>query len=561
MKRLLSVLTGVILLFATVSFQPVSADQVKPSLDDYPSLTYRNDFLWGQNMHNNRRGYDSPDEYSEEAIYYAAKMGCKIMRYQGQGPTDDFDETDRVIGLCNKYGMKVMLMLSMPSYDEPTQEDLDYITQYVKTFGDRYNGKNGRAKVDYFQLWNELEIDMMAAKYGTKGATTGDGTNNYYNISVEGARDLVEWTKLMKAAVKGLKEADTDAKSVINFSWKAFGCVRYYYENGVDFDMLGWDWYATTFDTKKHYDNTWGTMHGWYSDTVGVPKGTNVTISGNTVTIKDCPVRIKEKDDFVVYTGDTPQFFTAQTVTESGDDVMVTALPDLASHSYHKGIREVFPDKDLIVCEANSWVQGWTNYDEPMPTENYDPFWLTMEMLYKEPWIKGLCAFKLTQSPNHKLPHEINYGFLAVEKNSIPTGKIIGPLPNYYIYQKMIGGNDNVSRIAKSSIDLKPYEIFKVRTAIGGDNAQSKDQNAGSNSISSFDFLFNNGESDEESESLDVSPADVENIYKKATVKVITHKTPWLLLFLLSGGILLLFGGGFLTFLLLNKRKRRKIGL
>ena len=551
MKRILPILMSLLLLFVFCGSMPVSAESSMPSLDDRPVLTYRSDFLWGQNIHNNRRGYDSPDEYSEEAIHYAAKMGCKIMRYQGQTLTDDFTETDRVIGLCNKYGMKVMLMINPNNVDEPTQSDLDYITEYVRTFAERYNGKNGRGKVDYFQLWNELEIDMMAAKYGTKGATDGDSTTNYYNISVEGAKDLVEWTKNYKAAIKGLKEADTDAKSVINFSWKAFGCIRYYYENGVDFDIVGWDWYATTFDTKKHYDNLWGTMHGWYKDVVGVPKGTDVTISGDNVIIKDCPVRIEEKDDFVVYIGDTPNFFTAKTVSESSNILTVSAEVDTATHGYHKGLHEVFPDKDIIICESNSWVQGWKNYDEPMPLENYEPFWLTMEMVYKEPWIKALCAFKLTQSPNHKQPHEINYGFLEVEKYSNPTGKIIGPLPNYYIYQKMIGGNDNVARISKDSIDLKPYEVFKVRTAadtsaseingnyVAKDNDFDVDIDA--DALSDFDF--------------DDNSVNAQNVYKKMISTITRHRMPWILLFSVGGGMIVLFGAGFLIFMLIQRKK------
>lgn len=89
MKRFVSVLLSLVIISLLFSL-PGYADEKTVNLDDYPVLTYRNDFLWGQNMHNNRRGYDSPDEYSEEAIYYAAKMGCKLMRYQGQYLTDDF---------------------------------------------------------------------------------------------------------------------------------------------------------------------------------------------------------------------------------------------------------------------------------------------------------------------------------------------------------------------------------------------------------------------------------------------------------------------------------------
>lgn len=550
MKRFVSVLLSLVIISLLFSL-PIYADETAINLDDYPVLTYRSDFLWGQNMHNNRRGFDSPDEYSEEAIYYAAKMGCKLMRYQGQYLTDDFTETDRVIGLCNKYGMKVMLCLFPETVDEPTQSDLDDITYYVKTFANRYNGKNGRGKVDYFQLWNELEIDLMSAKYGTSGATQGDSTANYYCVSVEGKGDLVEWTKNMKAAIKGLKEADTDAKSIINFSWKAFGCVKYYYENGVDFDIVGWDWYASTYNIKEHYNNFWGVMHGWnevnQKTVADVPKDTAVDVDGNIITITDCPVYIKNDGYFSIYIGNERKFFIAKSVSESGNVLMVEATPYNEPVSYHKGVHDVFPDKDVIFCEANSWVQGWTDYDNPMPYEKYEPFWLTMKMAYKEPWIKGLCAFKLTQSPNHSLGHEKNYGFLEVEKNSIPTGKIIGPLPIYYTYQKMIGGNNNIARISKASIDLKPYEVFKVRTAI--DNTNYDDVSEGV--IGSFDF------SDVFDDDLDVFDDDslVEGITKKLISTITTKKMPWVLLISVGGGMLVLFAAGFAIFLIIRKKK------
>ena len=76
----------------------------------------------------------------------------------------DLTYQDQLVGLCNKYGMKVIMVF------KPTQTmGLEYITLACKTLAERYNGKNGRGFVDYIQVWNETDAILIKAKFGTGG--------------------------------------------------------------------------------------------------------------------------------------------------------------------------------------------------------------------------------------------------------------------------------------------------------------------------------------------------------------------------------------------------------
>lgn len=484
MKKILSLFFAFFLLLNSVSFFAEGTSEVGV-------LNWRDDFLWGQNMHN-MVGYDSPDKYSEEQLYLAAQEGVKLIRYSGQElVSQDFTECDRIVGLCNKYGIKVMLVIKPGGYDfqEPTQEDLDFVEKCAKIFAERYDGKDGRGKVDYFQLWNELEIKGMRAKYGAT-ATAGDQTFDYYTISVDGYHDLVEWTKVFKAAIKGIRLAGTDAKTVINFSWTAFGCVRYYYENGVDFDYIGWDYYANTFNPDSAVETFENTLYKGWTDSYG---------------------------------------------------------------NWHDGLRTVIPDKDIIICESNTWIKGADSFEsEQLTPEQYEPFLAIAKSAYNYPYVKAFCAFKLTDSPSHIDPTEKYYGFVRVEAG----GKIIGPKPIYYQYQQLIGGDGSIKRLLKDSVDLKPYEVFKVKTQDDTNINQSEPVTPPTSDSTSFENIPTVGSesivNEPIVETVTIKPDD---IYKKTISKITHNKMPWILIISVGVGMLVVFAAGFTAFLIIKKKK------
>ena len=54
--------------------------------------------------------------------------------------------------------------------------DSEYITLYCETIAHRYNGEEGRGYVDVFQVWNEVDLILMQAKWGSSAESAGGGS-------------------------------------------------------------------------------------------------------------------------------------------------------------------------------------------------------------------------------------------------------------------------------------------------------------------------------------------------------------------------------------------------
>ena len=239
MKRLLSVLIT-FALSISICFIPVQATGT--------AVTYktRNDFFWGINHHH--EGFECyPEEYLEQRINLIARAGCKIIRTNGY-LSSDMTCLDQTVELCNKYGLKI-IMTYIPELDM----GLEYIEMSCKSLAERYNGKDGRGFVDYIQVWNETDNVLIADKNGS-GAPAGKVPSDYFTIPVDGYADLPEYTEYFKAAAKGIHEADSDTKFMINFCYKHWGTILWYLSNGVKIDAIGWDSYGQSKDTETAID-------------------------------------------------------------------------------------------------------------------------------------------------------------------------------------------------------------------------------------------------------------------------------------------------------------------
>ena len=151
--------------------------------------TTREDFLWGINHHGNGIGSKSyPDKDLEERIYLIAKSGAKVIRTNAE-IEGSLTTQDQLVELCNKYGLKIIMVFG-PRKDM----GLDYIEMCCKALAERYNGKDGRGFVDYIQVWNETDAELIQAKHGS-GGPAGNTNSAYYTIPVENALDLPEYTE------------------------------------------------------------------------------------------------------------------------------------------------------------------------------------------------------------------------------------------------------------------------------------------------------------------------------------------------------------------------------
>ena len=225
-KRIIAVIIILTVLMSSSVYSAATAD---------PDLTSRKDFLWGVCIHTpdiNSSIYGQGN--TEEQIHLAAELGVKIIR---TGISSNISHTDKFVRLANAYGIKVMAVVSIPgkTYDADTAVDLERIKSVYKTYASRYDGKHGYGKIDYIQIDNEMDNDLMG-RYGV--ATEGSSINNYNQI------DLATLTPQVKAAVEGIKESGSDVKSVINFAFRHYGMLDYFYQNGVEWDVIGHDWYS-----------------------------------------------------------------------------------------------------------------------------------------------------------------------------------------------------------------------------------------------------------------------------------------------------------------------------
>ncbi len=223
-KKLLAfVLTFAIIL---TQFTVLSSVFASASSTEYPNTAT---FSWGINTHSEiHNGYRA--NHLDEQVYLAAKTGVKMLRIDVDKETG-FKYYDKFVSLCNAYGIKVLMAIT--SYVDVA--DANGAKVLIKELASRYDGNNGKGKVDYFQFKNEVDVltfNQSSASF--HGMVTAD-----YDTSA-----LSNYVTLFKKMQEGLDESTSDAKSVINFSWLHYGFLDYLITNGVSFDTIGLDWYS-----------------------------------------------------------------------------------------------------------------------------------------------------------------------------------------------------------------------------------------------------------------------------------------------------------------------------
>lgn len=225
------------------------------SFIDDPVLNYRDDFDWGVVMHTPHFGMPYRPANTETQIKQLADMGCKLLRIDA---TDDLIQLDKTVKLCNAYGIKVMLIVYLPdrTFDKTVSIDTEKIKKHYRTYTTRYDGKHGCGKIDYIQIDNELDVAIMH--------TTGiiNEGSQIYHYDADALKTI---TKQVKAASEAIKESGTDAKRIINIGWIHFGIMKYFYLNGVEWDVSGHDWYQDMFGYGGNVEELYGAGQEYYN--------------------------------------------------------------------------------------------------------------------------------------------------------------------------------------------------------------------------------------------------------------------------------------------------------
>lgn len=191
------------------------------------------------NIHNSSyRTYPASD--LEKNIESCKELGLGIVRFNLScliGDIKAIEEIERASELCHLKGMKLMLVddgrtfASMESLEEIEIKMAEHYKYISSTF---------REKVDYYQIYNELDVYAMGGNIANIFLTPADGKE-------KGEYDYVVWERsiaAVKGALKGMKDGYPEGKTCINFAWWHTAMIYELYDQGCRWDITGIDWYS-----------------------------------------------------------------------------------------------------------------------------------------------------------------------------------------------------------------------------------------------------------------------------------------------------------------------------
>lgn len=492
MKRLCCLLFAAVFAWNAGFFIPggmtVKAEEAVSAIPEPVDLTTRSDFGFGVNIHgSNYPAY--PEIYMEQQVHAVARTGGTWIRFGGSIPKDgDWTYLDTMVGLCNKYGLKIIMVVAPDK-----TVSMEYITTYFETFANRYNGKDGRGYVDIIQAWNEEDIPLLRAKSGGS-SPSGESESHYYTIPVDGADDLPEYLEYFNAAEKGIHSKNSRSQMMINFSATHCGMITYFLRNGVKIDMVGWDLYATKLDREES------------------------------------AARQIERYDLI---------------------------EEKIWNVYHVPV---------MICETNLDMKIVSDSQHKAAELSlYQPLFDNLYLGYARPWLKGAILYELLDESD-KQGAEARYGLIRNTQGGIGITDTANEKPVYKEFQRLLGGNRNLSMIKRDAVDLKPYEKLAVETA--DDSAFSQNGTVDFGNSPTFDWDTDTDTADPVDISGDPAAAKepievvIENIIhpiRKITEEETLYEIPWLMTVLCGASLLVVAGGGVVLFLILDKRKTKKI--
>lgn len=203
---------------------------------------YKDPFMWGINVNPSPVRNYSLENWTRQ-MGYVTDLGAKWIRLVfDYNATDKFKIFDEMIDTAKKQNINTLLSLdsSKPvtsldnAYDDGYKVGSDVATHY-------------KGKVRYYQVLNEV------------GGTVIKGAQ--YSGESESDFDLEKYAKVRdwsKGAIAAIRKIDPDAYIVMDFHWTHYAIVDMLLRDGLDFDIIGWNWYADMkiMSNKKLADGT-----------------------------------------------------------------------------------------------------------------------------------------------------------------------------------------------------------------------------------------------------------------------------------------------------------------
>lgn len=159
---------------------------------------------------------------------------------------------DAVVNGARERNLDVLLILEVAGDNPVLKNEIKNEQLYTmgkdlgREWASRYKGK-----VAYYQLANEVS-GTAARRPEDKGPTL----DNRYDLKFDKNR-AERVAEYERGLADGVKQGDSNAKRMITGHWVLVDIIPYLIEKGVNFEIVGWDWYSDMGidPAKTHIDD------------------------------------------------------------------------------------------------------------------------------------------------------------------------------------------------------------------------------------------------------------------------------------------------------------------
>jgi len=185
-----------------------------------------NKFKWGVSLNAYPNGVKNK-EILDKVLGSASDLGTRFLRIETSPNSKYIKQSlpDEVVDEATKKGFQVVLSF-MPDGDFS-----DLNNPYQSGYDEAYKIASFYSKVNYFQLGNEPATGAL--KKNWSGANEDSFDKAKY-------AKVLEW---LRGASDGIKKANGNAKRIITGNWLNVSFFEMLVRDGINFDIVGWDWF------------------------------------------------------------------------------------------------------------------------------------------------------------------------------------------------------------------------------------------------------------------------------------------------------------------------------
>lgn len=164
------------------------------------------------------------------------ELGINHLRtnFEKNGKTPVKWANDLMVEAAEENNWDLTFIVEHPYKDFFQEASYESGYEWGKKVGSSYSGK-----VDYYQLANEVSGTIIESGNGLKKE---DYNQEKYAI-------LKDYLKGLRA---GIHEKDPDAKFIVSAHWICLAVIDMLIEDGLEFDVIGWNWYSEMGDNLSN---------------------------------------------------------------------------------------------------------------------------------------------------------------------------------------------------------------------------------------------------------------------------------------------------------------------